>query len=105
MPFKPRGGFPSIVRKEEADTSGKSMETRGLSKSNIVSINNIMESKKKENLFIAFGTEEEDGITYAIERMITDHPHKYNKISYRELSENKLPKTSLRKQTQKFNLR
>jgi len=81
MQFRPIGGFPSIIREEDAKISNKSLESRGFATTNIVSINNIMESKKKENLFIAFGSEEEDGgVDYEMENLFTMRPRKYDKI-------------------------
>ena len=81
MSFQPMGGFPSIVRLDDKKISEKTLESRGFTASNIVSIGNIMESKKKENLFLAFGTEEEDGIDLAIEGIFYTSPHMYNNIS------------------------
>ncbi len=61
MQSNPIGGFPPIIIVNK-NIEDKTLESRGFSTTNIVSINNIMDLKKKENLFIAFGTEEEDGI-------------------------------------------
>lgn len=80
MSFEPMGGFPSIVRSDEK-VAEKTLESRGFAASNIVSIGNIMESKKKENLFLAFGADEEDGIDLAIEGMFYHSPYEYKKIS------------------------
>jgi len=52
VPFEPIGGFPPIVRTEESDINKKTLESRGFATTNIVSISNIMDTKKKENLFI-----------------------------------------------------
>ena len=85
MQSDPIGGFPPIVRVEEGKISEKTLESRGFSTTNIVSINNIMDLKKKENLFVAFGTEDEDGVDYAIEGMFTENPYDYKKIKYKEI--------------------
>lgn len=85
MSFKPIGGFPSLIKKENAKISEKTLESRGFATTNIVSINNIMDSKKKENLFIAFGTEEEDGTDFFINDFITENPYEYNNISYTDI--------------------
>jgi len=62
IPFIPLGGFPPLYRQEDKKVSEKTLESRGFVSTNIVSISNIMSSKKKENLFNAFGTDEEDGV-------------------------------------------
>lgn len=62
MQSNPIGGFPPIRIINKNAISEKTLENRGFSGTNIVSINNIMDLKKKENLFIAFGTDNEDGI-------------------------------------------
>ncbi len=79
MSFEPIGGFPSIILKDN-NINKKTLESRGFSATNIVSINNIMNSKKKENLFLAFGSDEEDGLNYAIENTFTDNPYDYDGI-------------------------
>ena len=83
MSFEPIGGFPSIILGNEDNIEGKVLETRGFAGTNIVSINNIMDSKKKENLFLAFGSEGEDGMHYVVENMFTDNPHHYSSIDDR----------------------
>ena len=85
MQFEPIGGFPSIVRVDDAKISEKTLESRGFATTNIVSINNIMDSKKKENLFMAFGTDEEDGIDFQIQAMFTENPHEYKDISFKSI--------------------
>jgi hypothetical protein len=91
MRFKPRGGFPSIILTDEAEPNEKTTDVRGFSTNNIVSINNIMESKKKENLFIAFGTEDEDGVNeYTIDGLVTEHPHEYKNIQYKNVPTNSM---------------
>lgn len=77
--FRPMGGFPSIIRKDDM-ISEKTLETRGFGTTNIVSINNIMNSKKKENLFSAFGSEEEDGLDYNIANMVYNEPYEFKRI-------------------------
>lgn len=57
MHFEPMGGFPPIIPEENDNKPEKTLESRGFSTTNIVSIANIMDSKKKEDLFAAFGTE------------------------------------------------
>lgn len=89
MPFKPIGGFPSIIRLEDATINTKTLESRGFSTTNIVSISSIMDSKKKENLISAFGTEEEEGLDFMIDGMLTKTPHKYDEIDYKKLSRKK----------------
>lgn len=85
MQFEPIGGFPSIIRIDDSNISEKTLESRGFSTSNIVSISNIMDVKKKENLFMAFGSEEEDGIDFVIEGMFNDEPFEYNDIEYKDM--------------------
>jgi hypothetical protein len=85
MQFEPIGGFPPIVRTDDTKINGKTLESRGFATTNIVSISNIMDSKKKENLFMAFGTEDEDGIDYNILNMFDENPYEYKDISYKEI--------------------
>lgn len=59
MQFEPLGGYPPIVRTEESTISERAMETQGFATTKIVNIADIMQSKKKEDLYMAFGTEEE----------------------------------------------
>ena len=91
MQFEPIGGFPSIIRAEDNKIPEKTLESRGFATTNIVSINNIMDSKKKENLFMAFGSEEEDGIDFMINAMMDRKPYEYDNIVYKSIS-NKLSK-------------
>lgn len=81
MSFEPMGGFPSIARIDEKITD-KTLESRGFAVPNIVSINNIMESKKKENLFLAFGADEEEGIDLKVEGLFYNSPYEYDNISF-----------------------
>ena len=83
MQFEPVGGFPSFVL-EENNISEKTLESRGFAATNIVSINNIMDSKKKENLFLAFGSEDEDTMGRIIESNFTDNPYDYETIDTKE---------------------
>lgn len=85
MESEPIGGFPPIISIDGDKISEKTLESRGFSTTNIVSINNIMDLKKKENLFIAFGTEEEDGIDYEIENMFTENPYDYKNLVYKDV--------------------
>ena len=87
--FEPIGGFPPIVREEDVKIGEKSLESRGFSTTNIVSINKIMDSKKKENLFIAFGSDEEDGIDEFVTGMIERTPNDYNEISFKDITKNR----------------
>lgn len=57
--FEPKWGFPPIIRQDDAIPNEKKLESRGFS-TNIVSIGNIIDTKKRENLFIAFGNEEDN---------------------------------------------
>lgn len=80
MNFIPIGGFPPMVRANNNQINNQILNTRGFSNTNIVSIADIMNSKKKENLFIAFGSEDENGIDYSMGRLFTDNPIDYDKI-------------------------
>lgn len=60
MQFEPMGGFPPIVRITDTKIPENVLDTRGFTSSNIVSINQIMKSKRKEDLFSAFGTDDKD---------------------------------------------
>ena len=88
MQFEPLGGFPPIVRVDDV-TSEKTLESRGFATTNIVNVSNIMDTKKKENLFIAFGTEDEDGIDFAIEAMFDTEPNDYKDIVYKKIPKRK----------------
>lgn len=81
MQFEPMGGFPSIIRADD-DISEKTLESRGFTTTNIVSISNIMDSKKKENLFMAFGSEDEDGNDFVKQAIFSgsNRPNEYNDI-------------------------
>jgi len=81
----PIGGFPPIVSDTETKIGEKTLESRGFATTNIVSISNIMDSKKKENLFVAFGSEEEDGTDFIIGGMFDRKPHEYNDIIYKKI--------------------
>ena len=92
MAFDPIAGFPPLIRETDLIDTPLTLESRGFSTTNIVNISNIMESKKKENLFLAFGTEEEDGVDYFIENMLDHTPNQYSDIDYK-----KLPKDIVKK--------
>jgi len=47
MQFEPVGGYPPIIRVDDAKINEKTLETRGFATTNIVSISKIMDSKKK----------------------------------------------------------
>ena len=49
MSFVPKGGYPPIMKIEEGKLD-KVPENRGFSSTNIVSINDIMNMKKRTNL-------------------------------------------------------
>jgi hypothetical protein len=80
MQFEPIGGFPSIILIDENNIKGKTLETRGFVATNIVNISDIMDFKKKENLFLAFGSEDDDNMSRIIENTFTENPHDYQKI-------------------------
>lgn len=89
MSFDPIGGMIAIVRVEDPEVTEKTLESRGFATTNIVNISDIMEAKKKENLFIAFGSEEEDAIDFKIDAMLERTPDQYDDIKYKKI---KLPK-------------
>ena len=99
MSFEPLAGFPPIIREEDTKIPEKTLESRGFSTTNIVSINKIMDSKKKENLFIAFGSEDEDGVDQLIQEMFDKKPNEYNDIVYK----NSVNKNSVNKNISKKN--
>ncbi len=75
MSFVPKGGFISVVPVEE-QLSKNTLESRGFS--SIVDISKIMGSKKKENLFLAFGSEDEEGaMEYEIDNITNRTPYKF----------------------------
>ena len=76
MPFEPIGGFPPIMRKDASALSEKSLEARGFETTSIVNISDIMINKKKENLYIAFGSEDEGETGGGF----LDTPHEYDEI-------------------------
>lgn len=77
MDFKPVGGFPALIPIKK-DIDKKTFETRSFGTTNIVNIGDIMKEKKKENLFIAFGDNEDE---YAVGGML-ETPHQYSDIEY-----------------------
>ena len=91
MQFEPIGGFPALIREEDAVISEKTLESRGFATTNIVDIANIMQERKKQNLYTAFGSEEENAIDLKIQTMFDDNPHQYEGIGYKNISK-KLPR-------------
>lgn len=49
--FIPMGGFPPLIRKSDLKNAGKALDTRNFQSTNIVSISNIMNKKKKKGFF------------------------------------------------------
>lgn len=58
LEYKPIGGFPSIIRIIDDKINTQTFESRGFS-NNIVSINDVINAKKKD-LFLAFGSDDEE---------------------------------------------
>lgn len=86
MPFEPMGGFPPIIRVNDAKIGEKTLESRGFASSNIVSINSIIDSTKKKDLFFAIGSEEEDGATdLLIDGMFDEKPHEYKDVVFEKI--------------------
>lgn len=56
--FEPLGGYPPIVRSEDSTISERTLESRGFETTKIVNIADIMQSKKKEDLYTVFGREQ-----------------------------------------------
>ena len=81
MSFKPIGGFPSFIRIKDK-IEKETLETRGFS-TNIVSIGDIMDKKKKQDLFLAFGSDDESGIDFMFDNMF-NKPYTYDEIIYEE---------------------
>lgn len=82
MSFIPQFGLPPIIRADDEKISEKTLEERGFSTTNIVSIGKIMDTKKKQNLFLAFGSEDEDGVDLFIQDMVETTPNEYNEMVY-----------------------
>lgn len=79
MSFEPKGGFPSII-KISTEIPVKTLEQRGFDKS-IVSISEIINSKKNDNFFAAFGIgEDESRINNKYEYYLDNTP--YNDIDF-----------------------
>lgn len=108
MQFEPMGGFPPIIREEDAKPTKEALELRGFATTDIVSIDKIMSAKKKGPLFIAFGDEEETGLgripensesqhnikfgnqaDFIINNLLFDQPYEYQHFLSSQLSENK----------------
>ncbi len=87
MQFVPIGGFPPIIL-NNPKIKNDVLESRGFTSTNIVSINNIMNSKKKEDLFIAFGSDDENDYNATGGDFFSDYlnktPHTYQYIDYKK---------------------
>lgn len=79
MSFEPMGGFPPIIIASEAKIEKETLEARGFPSINVVSIGNIMDTKKKGESFLAFGSEEEEG--NILVGLLENTPYQYTKIS------------------------
>jgi hypothetical protein len=90
MAFEPMGGFPPIVREDDVKESKTTLESRGFS-TNIVSLTNIMEKKKKKDTFILLGTEEESGMSeMELNSALLPHkPQTYSKVKFRDSTKKK----------------
>lgn len=93
MEFIPIGGFPSIVRKEDTHVNKNITESRGFGTTNIVNIADIMGSKAKEQMFIAFGTDQKeeggilsDDVDLMGSILFSENPNIYDGIEYKEVS-------------------
>ena len=95
------GGFPPLVRKSDKRIEKKVLETRGYSgKDKIASIAEIMNTRKKQTLFLAFGNQDQDELGGGRSDALDDYVgeildnkmggHDYNKIVYKELPQVKL---------------
>lgn len=78
MQFEPIGGFPPIVRSQDDKINQKNLETRGFATTNIVSIGDIISRKKEQDLYFAFGSDEEDGYDAVVNNIIYTEPYNYN---------------------------
>jgi hypothetical protein len=84
MTFEPMGGFPPIVREEDTKVPKTTLESRGFA-TNIVSLTNIMEKKKKKDSFILLGSEEESGMSeMELNSAMFRKPQSYNKVMFKE---------------------
>lgn len=87
-PFVPYGGFPSIIRNVDESTDKKGLETRGFSTTNIVDIQNIMNTNKKTTMFLAFGPEDENAvhsdnsISVDLGKVFDENSQKFDGISF-----------------------
>jgi hypothetical protein len=94
MGFTPVGGFISIVRTEDTTLKKNVLENRGFSSTNIVSIAEIMNYKKKKDILDAFGQDNvEAGIlTNDIDLMdsifFSESPNSYDGIEYKKVPNN-----------------
>ena len=86
MQFEPLGGFPPIIRADDGKQVENNLGTRGFASTNIVSITNILQSKKKGNAFIAFDNaeEEEGGYDLLSDNLLYQKPFEFSDINYKE---------------------
>ncbi|AGF85238.1 hypothetical protein QJ854_gp544 [Moumouvirus goulette] len=81
MQFQPMGGFPPIIRNKKNNIDDNILETRGFTTTNIVSIGDIINNKKKQDLYFAFGSDEEQGYDPTVMNMIYTEPNNYTSIN------------------------
>lgn len=79
--FEPRGGFPPIIRIKKTISDKKILKPREFAPI-VVNISNIMNSKKKEDLFTAFNSDYEGGANIFVNNMFNDYPNEYAEIKY-----------------------
>lgn len=90
MQFEPLGGFPPIIRLgNQKKPDDKTLESRGFASSNIVSIGNIMKAKKEQDLFIAFGSTEEEGTEFMIDNFYNSTPNNYEFYNSEKINKKK----------------
>lgn len=81
MSFVPMGGFPPIIRINKKKPTTNTLESRGFANThNIVNISDILKTKKKQDLTLAFGNEEHE--SELLNRIFHQTPHEYNNINY-----------------------
>jgi hypothetical protein len=88
MQFEPMGGFPPIIRNEDTKITEKTLESRGFA-DQLASISDIMRSKKKEELATAFGSDQEDGADFILNKL-NENPYEFSKIEYKEMPKKKI---------------
>uniref|UniRef100_A0A6G6ACT3 Uncharacterized protein n=1 Tax=Borely moumouvirus TaxID=2712067 RepID=A0A6G6ACT3_9VIRU len=81
MQFRPMGGFPPIIKNNKENINDNILDTRGFATTNIVSIGDIINNKKKQDLYFAFGSDEEQGLNPTIMNMIYTEPNNYTNIN------------------------